>query len=434
MRKAISLILVFLFLGGCAKMSKENSIEETSYYAPETGFVYTTAEESTFSVTETATVSETQSTTEKETASTIQKKTTSANKIEAVSETVTKPSATKQTTAKPETTTRVTTTKPATTKATTTKPTTTVKPTTTKPTTTTPTTTKPTTTKPTTTKPTTTKPTTTKPTTTKPETTKAVTQAPLKVGDCSAIIGFKAIAFGSSKQNIIGVLGQPTECITEVSTSGDTYESLVYAADYDELAVVQLKNGVFGGFYTIAKNTIITDGESTYSLRAGGSTSFGSMSITVFEDTIGGGNYAIWAKYDGFSYYATKIDDKSGQEKLIFHATNGIRALNGVSAVSWCDKAHQSARLHSEDMAANAYFNHVNLEGKKASQRMAAQGIRYSACGENIAAGFTNAFSFADAWYNSPGHRKNMLKSDYDYLGVGVALGDRVYGTQNFYG
>ena len=251
-----------------------------------------------------------------------------------------------------------------------------------------------------------------------------------------AIIGMKSVVFGSSKQDVINVLGQPTECITEQNSSGVTVESLVYASDYSELAVVQIENGVFKGFYTIVRDTIITDGESTYSLRSGGSQSFGKMSITVFNDKIQGGSYAIWAKYDGFSYLYKIFNSTQGHEKLIFHLTNGLRAKHGLPALDFSDKATTSARLHSKDMADNGYFNHQSPDGRRAADRMSAQGISYRTCGENIASGYSSPFHFVDGWYNSSGHRSNILYPDFKYLGVGVAVnGSSVhYATQNFYG
>lgn len=274
--------------------------------------------------------------------------------------------------------------------------------------------------------------TTKKVTTTKPTTTQAAVKK-----DYAVIIGMRSVFFGLSKQAITDAFGQPTETLTEISPSGDTYESLVYADNYSELAVFQLKNGVFGGFYTMVRSTIITDGEATYTLRSGGSTSFGDMQITLFEDTVSGsGAYALWAKYDGFSYRPETFSEVSGQERLIFHLTNSIRAANGVSPLQYSDKASTSARLHSEDMVKRNYFAHESPEGTKASQRMTAQGIPWTTCGENIASGFDSPFHFIEAWYNSSGHRENLIDKDYAYLGVGIASkdGSSHYATQNFYG
>lgn len=53
--------------------------------------------------------------------------------------------------------------------------------------------------------------------------------------------------------------------------------------------------------------------------------------------------------------------------------------------------------------------------------------------------GYGTAYRAVGALYNSKGHRENMLRSEYKYLGVGVAfqmddtrLTGTLYMTQNF--
>ena len=63
-------------------------------------------------------------------------------------------------------------------------------------------------------------------------------------------------------------------------------------------------------------------------------------------------------------------------------------------------------------------------------------GINYVTCGENLYAGFDHAFGMTDDWYNSPGHRSNLLHEGFKYVGVGIAEGNdsySVYSGQNFY-
>jgi uncharacterized protein YkwD len=68
---------------------------------------------------------------------------------------------------------------------------------------------------------------------------------------------------------------------------------------------------------------------------------------------------------------------------------------------------------------------------------MEAEGVVYYAAAENIAAGYIDAYDISDGWYNSEGHRKNILTPYLTHLGVGVAIVPtsdyRYYGTQNFY-
>ncbi|MBQ8015494.1 MAG: hypothetical protein IJ264_04830 [Clostridia bacterium] len=263
------------------------------------------------------------------------------------------------------------------------------------------------------------------------------TARPSEQSEYAVIIGIKSVRFGCTKQDIINAFGSPDEIITENGASEDAFESLVYCSDYGDFAVFQLCGDSFGGFYTVDKSTIVTDGKSSYSLRSGGSTEFGDIGIELFKDSISGGRaYALWAKIDGFAYVPEKFRDVSGQERLIFHLANSLRALNGVSPLQYSDSAANCARLHCEDMINREYFAHDTPEGITPAERMKQSGIDYSSCGENIASGFDSPFHFTDGWYNSSGHRKNILDKSYKYLGVGAvsAGGASIYIGQNFYG
>lgn len=130
-------------------------------------------------------------------------------------------------------------------------------------------------------------------------------------------------------------------------------------------------------------------------------------------------------------------DTLYGESKLNFHLVNAFRQYHGLPILTWCDKAAASARLHSEDMAANNYFSHTSLDGRKPGDRIKAQGISWMTYGENIDAGYGNGISAYNGWVNSSGHRANILRSSFTHLGVGFAYNSsssyRTYGTENFY-
>eukprot|EP01041_Mallomonas_annulata_P015586 gene15586-32927_t len=53
----------------------------------------------------------------------------------------------------------------------------------------------------------------------------------------------------------------------------------------------------------------------------------------------------------------------------------------------------------------------------------------YGYLGENIYAGGQSAAEAFDAWKNSPGHNTNMLRPQYNYIGIGIAYnGNSNYG------
>jgi uncharacterized protein YkwD len=88
-----------------------------------------------------------------------------------------------------------------------------------------------------------------------------------------------------------------------------------------------------------------------------------------------------------------------------------------------------AAQNHSDDMAANDYFEHVAPSGSTPVNRMRAcgyglsSGVGYEA-GENIAWGtlwLATPRSIVSAWMASPGHRANILDGHYRETGIGVA-------------
>ena len=96
------------------------------------------------------------------------------------------------------------------------------------------------------------------------------------------------------------------------------------------------------------------------------------------------------------------------------------RARTGLPALVWHDQVAAAASTHSADMAATDAIGHTGSDGSDAGDRLTAEGFRWSAWGENVAAGFTTAEPLFDAWMASSGHRRQML-GEYTYIGIGVA-------------
>jgi uncharacterized protein YkwD len=126
----------------------------------------------------------------------------------------------------------------------------------------------------------------------------------------------------------------------------------------------------------------------------------------------------------------------TSDERTVWTLTNRERAENGLSGLSLNGDLVASARGHSADMAAQDYFSHTALDGSSPGDRIAEAGYDANSWGENIAAGYATPTSVVDGWMNSPGHRANILNSNFCDIGVGYAYdGDSMYGnywTQNF--
>ncbi|KAI9992079.1 hypothetical protein PInf_017463 [Phytophthora infestans] len=123
-----------------------------------------------------------------------------------------------------------------------------------------------------------------------------------------------------------------------------------------------------------------------------------------------------------------------------FHAemlarVNKERAAEGLPPVCGNKKLLSSSQRHSDDMAQNNYMAHDGTDGSTMSQRITDAGYKWSAVGENVAAGQEDVQAVMDAWMHSPEHRENIM-GEYTMLGVSYAYNDnseyRHYWTQDF--
>jgi uncharacterized protein YkwD len=126
---------------------------------------------------------------------------------------------------------------------------------------------------------------------------------------------------------------------------------------------------------------------------------------------------------------------KEGFEYQMFDITNAARVNHQLPILTWDDHVRETARDHSADMAVNDYFDHKNLEGQSPFDRMKEDKVAFHTAGENLAYGQLSSIFAHEGLMNSLGHRENILRQDYEYLGVGVAFNDKSqpYYTQNYY-
>ena len=146
---------------------------------------------------------------------------------------------------------------------------------------------------------------------------------------------------------------------------------------------------------------------------------------------------------------STESKDLKGQIAIkILNKTNAIRSAQGLKDLLQDDEMDALASLHSENMIAYDFFDHVDHEGKSPSERAddldfvwssKAENIGYvpwfenvSGCGDTRSAEAI-AECVVEGWRNSPGHYVNMI-GDYNELGVGVVFtqDSTAYFTQVF--
>ena len=122
----------------------------------------------------------------------------------------------------------------------------------------------------------------------------------------------------------------------------------------------------------------------------------------------------------------------SNYERRVAELVNVERQKNGLAPLAFDSSISNVARIKSKDMSDNNYFAHQSPTYGSAADMLTQNGIRYSAWGENIAAGQRTPEEVVNAWMNSPGHRANILGSQFTKIGVGYVNGSRPYWTQMF--
>lgn len=116
---------------------------------------------------------------------------------------------------------------------------------------------------------------------------------------------------------------------------------------------------------------------------------------------------------------------------------NAAETHGKAEPLKWDARLAEAALQHSEDMATEHYFSHIDPNGDSPVERVTRLGVQWRAMGENIAKNFTVAAAEA-AFMNEPrfenNHRGNILNPRYNYIGVGIARGadGMVYVTQEF--
>lgn len=290
----------------------------------------------------------------------------------------------------------------------------------------------------------------------------AVTDGPAEALAEEAAFTVSGLQLGQTEASVIAKLGQPAR--KDASEYGFSW--YIYNSDYSNYAQVGIQAGKIVALFSNADNwssdtgvkigTSASDVEAIYGkpikLAKGNILdSYASNEVAVYRVDE---SYAtiFFDKHKNNTASAVQLVDKATEdaqqsyfppfseelrssfEKQIFDQANASRARFGLAPFAWDDKAADTARKHSEDMAKQDYFDHTNLKGESPFDRMEANGIVYRTAAENIAAGQRNAIYAHAGWMNSLGHRNNLL-ADISRLGVGIHFGGdmSMYYTQNFF-
>lgn len=125
------------------------------------------------------------------------------------------------------------------------------------------------------------------------------------------------------------------------------------------------------------------------------------------------------------------------ETQTMLNSINSYRNQNGLRSLNLDQRLNAASVSHSQDQANRCTMSHDGSNGSKAWERMAQQGYRWSNAAENVAAGQTSVDAVMTSWWNSPGHRANILNADVKDVGFGKAVNNgcanyKTYWTQDF--
>jgi len=146
------------------------------------------------------------------------------------------------------------------------------------------------------------------------------------------------------------------------------------------------------------------------------------------------GTYSLWV----FEYNTSKPvvqaesagESGGGVENIVTHpvATEVAEYVNferdkaGLERLVDDPRLDASAAAKCNDMVVKNYWGHVEPDtGLHAWHFMTESGIPgNTTTGENLAHGFRSSQDTVQGWMNSPGHKANIERADYDHVGYAV--------------
>ncbi len=128
----------------------------------------------------------------------------------------------------------------------------------------------------------------------------------------------------------------------------------------------------------------------------------------------------------GYLFFAHPNDGKMSEDiiKAVITKVNEDRLAAGLSELKVDSDLTLAAQAKARDMSEKDYFAHYSPDGEKPWDFIDRTKYKYLYVAENLAIDFTNAESVHKALMNSPSHKKNILSSKYEDLGIAMLSDD----------
>jgi len=116
----------------------------------------------------------------------------------------------------------------------------------------------------------------------------------------------------------------------------------------------------------------------------------------------------------------------TAQEAKILSLLNADRTALGLVPVRADSRLMAIARARSADMIANSYFSHTLPDGRNVFDILTASNLTWYSAGEILAWNNypmdVSASTANRQWMNSPGHKAVVVSTNFNYVGVGLAV------------
>lgn len=107
----------------------------------------------------------------------------------------------------------------------------------------------------------------------------------------------------------------------------------------------------------------------------------------------------------------------------LYQLTNTERQTYNLVPLNYNGELAHAAYLKAQDMFAKNYWSHYSPDGKTPWDFILNSDYSYEYAGENLAKNFLFSQGVVDAWMNSPSHRENILRKEYNDVGFAVVNG-----------
>lgn len=114
-------------------------------------------------------------------------------------------------------------------------------------------------------------------------------------------------------------------------------------------------------------------------------------------------------------YSTTNLDPTFARDII-----NQYRAEHGLKPVKLNTELTAAAKLHSKDLAKWDRISHYGSDGSNPWDRVKRSGFKARLAAENVGTGQIDFGEVMKGWKDSPGHNKNLLLADADYMGIAL--------------